>query len=401
MCAARAARSLFLCLFLLIAGKTSVASAQGSLSAPQPLAPGAEALGRGGAFAAKADSPLALEYNIAGLAYLRGTHVLIDGSLFLPMQSPHHCQPWNQQSLRPCYGGMFAVSTDFGRLRRWTITAGVRVPEYVTAYGLFTRLLTSQEPDGVLIPYRWPPALFLSPSLGMSVRVLPRLALGLVLEDAMAVALEACPFPAVSAQPCSGPRQRDRSLLNPVVQLGLLARLGSARSMVALGVSARSAPNLGLRPVFSDDLTVDLPWTVRAGLRFLHTALNRSAADIELDGVAQAWTPIDPSNPFAPKKPWNSLGLRLGGSYGIPAGPAYLTARAGFVFDWRLRPSEDSLEDRIYSLSGTAGFGIEVRHFGAQLGYGYVSERFRTVRPRPESSSLSGHTLSFSILFRS
>jgi hypothetical protein len=76
------------------------AAAQGSIPQPQPLAPGAEALGRGGAFVAKADSPLALEYNVAGLAQLRGTHVLIDGSLFLPPASASSCRPFSECSRR-------------------------------------------------------------------------------------------------------------------------------------------------------------------------------------------------------------------------------------------------------------------------------------------------------------
>ena len=42
---------------------------------------GTEALGRGGAFTAKADSPLALEYNVAGLAQSRGTRLLYDNNL--------------------------------------------------------------------------------------------------------------------------------------------------------------------------------------------------------------------------------------------------------------------------------------------------------------------------------
>jgi hypothetical protein len=100
--------------------------AQGSIGT-LPLAPGAEALGRGGAFAAKADSPLAIEYNVAGLAQLRGTQVLLDGQLQL--SAVGSClDPYNHQKQRPCYGGLAAVSTDFGVLRRWTFAVGFRLP---------------------------------------------------------------------------------------------------------------------------------------------------------------------------------------------------------------------------------------------------------------------------------
>src|SRR6476660_7196136 len=44
---------------------------------------GTEALGRGATFTAKADSPLALEYNIGGLAKQRGTKLLFDSNLVI------------------------------------------------------------------------------------------------------------------------------------------------------------------------------------------------------------------------------------------------------------------------------------------------------------------------------
>src|SRR4051812_19706638 len=44
---------------------------------------GTEALGRGGAFTAKADDATAMQYNVAGLARQRGTRLLFDGNLLL------------------------------------------------------------------------------------------------------------------------------------------------------------------------------------------------------------------------------------------------------------------------------------------------------------------------------
>ena len=44
---------------------------------------GTEALGRGAAFTAKADSPLALDYNVGGLAKQRGTRLLFDSNLVI------------------------------------------------------------------------------------------------------------------------------------------------------------------------------------------------------------------------------------------------------------------------------------------------------------------------------
>ncbi|MCU1282808.1 MAG: Long-chain fatty acid transport protein, partial [bacterium] len=44
---------------------------------------GTEALGRGGTFTAKADSPLAIQYNVAGLAKQRGTNLLFDSNIVI------------------------------------------------------------------------------------------------------------------------------------------------------------------------------------------------------------------------------------------------------------------------------------------------------------------------------
>src|SRR4051794_23106586 len=68
---------------------------------------GTEALGRGGAFTAKADDATALQYNVAGLARQRGTRLLVDGNLVLATMefqragvypdAPSAATPWGGQ----------------------------------------------------------------------------------------------------------------------------------------------------------------------------------------------------------------------------------------------------------------------------------------------------------------
>src|SRR4051812_23763090 len=68
---------------------------------------GTEALGRGGAFTARADDATALQYNVAGLARQRGTRLLFDGNLALSSldfqrdgaypDSPSAATPWGGQ----------------------------------------------------------------------------------------------------------------------------------------------------------------------------------------------------------------------------------------------------------------------------------------------------------------
>ena len=62
---------------------------------------GTEALGRGGAFTAKADSPLAIEYNIGGLAKQRGTKLLFDSNLRLPGLHVHSARATIRRRVAP------------------------------------------------------------------------------------------------------------------------------------------------------------------------------------------------------------------------------------------------------------------------------------------------------------
>ena len=93
---------------------------------------GTEALGRGGAFVAKADDPTAIQYNPAGLAQQRGTRVLLDGHLMLSSYSfqrsgmfpdnPKNPQtPWGgspypkvQNTGGPFFAPFLAATSDFG-----------------------------------------------------------------------------------------------------------------------------------------------------------------------------------------------------------------------------------------------------------------------------------------------
>src|SRR5947199_10365204 len=94
---------------------------------------GPEALGRGAAFTAKADSPLALDYNVAGLAKQRGTKLLFDGNLVIQdyeftragsypvengpggMPLPYSGMPYpkNQNHAGPFLGPFLGLTTDF------------------------------------------------------------------------------------------------------------------------------------------------------------------------------------------------------------------------------------------------------------------------------------------------
>jgi hypothetical protein len=232
----------------------------------------------------------------------------------------------------------------------------------------------------------------MAPSLAVGVQAHRRLAVGLLLEDAMALSLAPCPasLDPSAAPSCSSPQVVSRSLMNPVVQLGLLASLGlgSTRSMVLLAASVRSAPNLGLAPILDSYPRTNLPWIVRAGARYLHRDRfsGRPIFDIELDGTAQLWTPDDLQYmPSVGPLVHNSLGLRLGGSYHVALPHATLIGRLGFLFDDAL-PRPDLMiagfgqvmvdYEQYYDFYGTIGVGVQTRRLDVNVGYGYGGQLF-------------------------
>src|ERR1700752_470312 len=67
---------------------------------------GAEALGRGATFTAKADSPLAIEYNLGGLAKQRGTRLLLDANLGFRSYASTRAGVYPDSAADAPYGGM-------------------------------------------------------------------------------------------------------------------------------------------------------------------------------------------------------------------------------------------------------------------------------------------------------
>ncbi len=110
---------------------------------------GTEALGRGGAFTAKADDGTALQYNIAGFARQRGTRLLVNTNLWFsdysfqragtyPDDPASSYTPWGGARFPKVRddGGVFvepfvAASTDFGYFDRWTFALGAFGPSSV------------------------------------------------------------------------------------------------------------------------------------------------------------------------------------------------------------------------------------------------------------------------------
>ena len=152
---------------------------------------GAEAMGRGGAFTAKATDGTALEYNIAGLAQQRGTRITIEGKLTL-----NHDEFLRGGAPGSAYGAaqypymkkdfisgapFLAISSDFNYFERWTFAFGINTPSASAAnrnWGATTKGLPSpgcyDATDVNLLVFY--------PTLAAAVRVTKWLDIGLALQ---------------------------------------------------------------------------------------------------------------------------------------------------------------------------------------------------------------------------
>jgi len=97
---------------------------------------GTTALGRGGAFTAKANDPSAIYYNPAGLVKLRGWKIMLDSNLtfnhlaFTRASDGSTNYPTIKNKLTPFPGPMFVLTTNFG-LKDWTFALGLYGPSAV------------------------------------------------------------------------------------------------------------------------------------------------------------------------------------------------------------------------------------------------------------------------------
>ena len=319
---------------LLIAGSARLAFA-GGFEIP---ANGTEALGRGGTFTAKADSPLALEYNVGGLAQQRGTHALIDNNLVFSAyrfarEGGDAYGPYpsvQSDATPPFYAPWFGLTTDFGFFKRFTFAFGVYGPSSI---GRRTFPMFVQNNDGKLRPgpTRYDIAttdlLIFFPTLAVGFRASKNLDIGFSVQQVSAqiklasvtYAPQSLPvFPSSSACSKSAEvagcdsvtRITGSSYDNYMLQLGALAHFGKS---VDFGLNVRSASNLGINPMrirgtvsateppylqgagigaekMDGEFTVWLPWVFRAGLRWGQKLGGVQLFDLELDAIYEAWS---------------------------------------------------------------------------------------------------------------
>ncbi len=169
---------------------------------------GASALGRGAAFTAKADDPMALHYNVAGLARQRGTHLLVNANIQVHSFSftrlgeypdeNNEDTPWGGQQFPTVYSNgppfplpALIVTSDFNYFERLTFAFGILPPAVNGAHAFTTGLPKGTLSKPVPAPNRYDAGgesntTIIFPTLGAGYRLLPWLDVGVTAVAAVA-----------------------------------------------------------------------------------------------------------------------------------------------------------------------------------------------------------------------
>ncbi len=369
---------------------------------------GTEALGRGATFTAKADSPLALEYNIGGLARQRGTRLLFDANLVfqnftfqragtypiendsmgMPLAYSGAMYPQNQNHAAPFFAPFIGLTTDFNYFDRWTFAIGVFGP---SAFGNKEWGATVPAPSGS--GNNWPAPqrydvvkanlLTFFPTLAASVRATRWLDIGIALHlvagilDVANVSITdlgptLCPN-LESANCDSGTRLRT-SGVSATAGIGFMFHphrtfdIGlNFRGPVILDtygtVDATPPPATPGIPLPQDkaEFHTRLPPVVRLGLRYKFLGADRfEHGDIEVDGTYEAWNwaqgdgdkivipqlgPFSDIHPTLTHNYMDTYGVRVGGAYNIRLPAGVFTLRIGGYFDSAATKYKDTRTD--------------------------------------------------------
>jgi len=348
---------------------------------------GASALGRGGAFAARADDGLALHYNVAGFAQQRGTRVMLSANVIsrtytysrpgsYPDPATDPLTPWGgkpfplvQAESKPTPVPLFALSTDLG-IPRLVFFSGVSTPSPAVG-GMYPLGVADGKPNPARYQTVLEDGVFVYPTLGASYRVTDDFDVGIAghfvygsIDVFKASILDSSKktCPNTEYQPCDLIQHIVASGVTGALSAGALVRL--SRNVTA-GVSARTAQAIPMRgnvtikppktvPANEDTapmtLTLRFPWVARAGLRYAAIQDREEQWDIEVDGSYEAWSGSRVTNAFVPKASFvenidasvdngytDTASVRVGGSFRVSH---EATIRAGLFHETSGLPIE-------------------------------------------------------------
>jgi long-subunit fatty acid transport protein len=309
---------------------------------------GTEALGRAGAFTAKADDLTALEYNVAGLGRQRGTRLLFDSNILWnnqsfqragvypasngilgpdgqPMSNGFVGQPFPKVTNHAgaFYAPFFGVSSDLGILDRWTFAIGFYGP---SSYGKrnYGETVQVKAKDGSTVtapaPQRYDVTatdlLLAFPTVAAAVRATHWLDIGLAFQLVYAsLDLSNISLVYLSSGKCQSFEDVDCDSLTRIrtstiavipPSLGLMfhparffdigANLRPGFDVDTSGTAGGTKPQ-GLNGggvIMPDkaEFKTKMPWVLRLGLRYVFKKPgdNFEHGDLELDGTYESWS---------------------------------------------------------------------------------------------------------------
>lgn len=386
---------------------------------------GAEALGRGGTFTAKADDATALYYNVAGLARQRGTRIQLTTNVHfntLTFQragsypdEKTDATPWGgtpfplvEDKSNPFLLPMLLVTTDLGLFDRLTFGLGIYGPAA-------TDHLFQTGVDGKPSPARYDAGgasenVILFPTLAAGYRLTPQIDIGAALhvvpaalDTASTVFADSGSCPNVEAFSCDGLGILRASGLSATGSVGVLARVAPSiqlgaqlRGPTMLTASGELTQRLGGAelPPSQADVELGLPPVLRVGARYIGMDGKVERYDVELDGTYEAWgaylhdapivrttiagQPRTLSQAFL----WqDTFSVRLGGAYNISLGSDRLTIRGGTFYDSPTTSDADTKPgaNTMAKIAGTVGVGFKHGPIAFSFAYAAVASLGVTV----------------------
>lgn len=396
---------------------------------------GTQALGRAGAFVAKADDPSAVVLNPAGLGWVKGYNILFNNNLIKqdlcfrrdgnypgePAPYSFAGQPYPKicRSLDGIFYVPMVVGTaDFG-LKQWTFSLGGYGPHAVGRRH-FPMMVTVKDPDGRTIrapgPTRYDTddmnIVLMFYTAAVAYRPVEWLSFGAALQMIYTESHYATWVPLSANQdPDSDVRFQIltkgtsvtgilSTLVNPVrgLWIGLSVRLpvraktkGDAWLRLPAYMSALGAPIQWMEGKKKAEMYLDVPLLLRTGIRYAWKMPGApeapDLADIELNIMWERWSSIvsmdtklnatlldQPMETFALNHFYQDVAeYRLGGSFTVPRllGGGWLTFRLGTYYGSDASPKEYTRMN--YAAWARAGIfaGISYRIAGVDLQLGF------------------------------
>lgn len=371
---------------------------------------GAQALGRGGAFVAKADDASAIYHNVAGLAAQEapGTKVMLGANLQASTFTFQRAgvrpgpasegAPADPEAGRP-YALVENVGTP-GALPMLSIVSNLGTKRLGVGFGVFAPTANVGKKFPATVGSGPSPARYDAVSRGDAVVLLPTAALAYAISDDVRIGVaghvlygrfdEWSTLNSWNKSKCYVEDPRCDSEAHVAVQgMGFAGSLGALVRLtpeVEVGAQVRTGGVIhatGGSPsptkINDAELQLWLPWTARAGLRWVEREGGRELYDLELDAVWEGWSASNRSTAtIAGLEPRqqdfgfsDTIGVRAGGAYAFLLGERVLSLRGGGYVESAGSDAASTRMafDTLAKVGATLGLGLRTGALGVSVAY--------------------------------